>query len=430
MANLAIFAGIRKNIREMEDNERNVLTDMLLKMDFYDLYGKLAIPKKHDFASEVPELYRLCADSGGGFVNAALVEPFGLTIIEASACGLPIIATNDGGPVDIVAKCASGILVDAASSRNIGAAIREMLVDHEKWRSYSRNGIKGVRSHYSWASHCQRTVDSMKSLLPRKFPQKPAPPAAGACRPSFGGRLTSLKKMLITDIDNTLVGDRKLLAELLDLLHANRERIGWGVATGRSLEMTLDIMSEQQVPIPDILICSVGTEIYYGPDLRMDKGWQQHLNHRWRPGEINRALAGLEFLSPQGADGQRPFKISYFMPDDKELLDCVIRTLRDARLRCRIIYSHGKFLDILPARAGKGKAISYLKNKWGIAPANVMVAGDSGNDEDMLLSRCSSLVVGNHSRELDHLQGKRGIFFSRHQYAGGIIDGLKHYKFL
>lgn len=35
--------------------------------------------------------------------------------------------------------------------------------------------------------------------------------------------------MLITDIDNTLVGDRKLLAELLDLLHANRERIGWRV---------------------------------------------------------------------------------------------------------------------------------------------------------------------------------------------------------
>jgi len=430
MANLAIFAGIRKDISEMEDNERNVLTDMLLKMDYYDLYGKLAIPKKHDFATEVPELYRLCADSGGVFVNPALVEPFGLTIIEASACGVPIIATNDGGPVDIVANCRNGILVDVASSEKIGAAIRELLVDHTKWESCSRNGINGVRTHYAWESHCQRTVDCMKKLLPHKFQHRKSQLLAATDRSSFGARLTPLKKMLITDIDNTLVGDRERLADLLDLLHNNRDKIGWGVATGRSLDMTLDIMTEQNIPIPDILICSVGTEIYYGPDLRIDKGWQQHLNHRWRPEEIKNELARLDFLSSQGAEGQRRFKISYFMPEDKELLNTVIRTLRDARLRCKVIYSHGQFLDILPHRAAKGKAISYIKYKWEIAAENVMVAGDSGNDEDMLRSKCRGLVVGNHSKELDHLKGKRGIFFSRHNHAGGIIDGLIHYKFL
>ena len=104
IANLAVFAGIRQNIADMEDNERDVLTDMLLQMDKFDLYGRLAIPKKHDFATEVPELYRICAESKGVFVNPALVEPFGLTLIEASACGLPIVATNDGGPADIVKK--------------------------------------------------------------------------------------------------------------------------------------------------------------------------------------------------------------------------------------------------------------------------------------------------------------------------------------
>ncbi|MBW2472601.1 MAG: glycosyltransferase, partial [Deltaproteobacteria bacterium] len=84
IANLAVFAGIRQNISEMEENERAVLTDTLLQMDKYDLYGKLAIPKKHDFETEVPELYRLCAESRGVFVNPALTEPFGLTLIEAS----------------------------------------------------------------------------------------------------------------------------------------------------------------------------------------------------------------------------------------------------------------------------------------------------------------------------------------------------------
>jgi sucrose-phosphate synthase len=65
MANLAIFAGIRRDIDTMEDNERNVLTQMLLLMDKYDLYGKMAIPKKHNFEHEVPALYRIAAQKLG-----------------------------------------------------------------------------------------------------------------------------------------------------------------------------------------------------------------------------------------------------------------------------------------------------------------------------------------------------------------------------
>jgi len=64
-ANLAIFAGIREDIQTMEDNEREVLTEILLLMDKYNLYGKMAIPKKHDSELEVPELYRIAAESGG-----------------------------------------------------------------------------------------------------------------------------------------------------------------------------------------------------------------------------------------------------------------------------------------------------------------------------------------------------------------------------
>jgi sucrose-phosphate synthase len=65
IANLAIFAGIRGDIETMPDNEREVLTDILLLMDRYDLYGKMAVPKKHDSEYEVPELYRLAAAAGG-----------------------------------------------------------------------------------------------------------------------------------------------------------------------------------------------------------------------------------------------------------------------------------------------------------------------------------------------------------------------------
>ena len=430
MANLAVFAGIRKNIAEMEKNEREVLTDMLLKMDFYDLYGKLAIPKKHDFTTEVPELYRLCAESGGVFVNPALVEPFGLTLIEASACGLPIIATNDGGPVDIVANCENGILVDVEKPKEITEAIKELLADQDYWQTCSRNGINGVREYYSWESHCEKTTAKYRKLKPGKKRTGKQATKDKEAKSSFGKRLTGLSKLLITDIDNTLVGNKERLEDLLELLGKNSSSIGWGVATGRSLAMTLDIMTEQDIPIPDILICSVGTEIYYGPDLRTDKGWQQHLSHLWKPEAIRDVLGKLDFIQQQDAEGQRRYKISYYMEDDPELLAAVHHQLQDAKLRCQVIYSHGQFLDILPYRASKGRAIKYLKYKWDIAPENVMVAGDSGNDADMLRGRTCGLVVGNHSKELEELKGQKRIFFSDKEYAGGIIDGLIYYKFL
>jgi len=429
LANLAIFAGIRQDINSMEENEKAVLTDMLLQMDLHDLYGKLAIPKKHDFSTEVPALYRMCAQSHGVFVNPALVEPFGLTLIEASACGLPIVATNDGGPVEIVKNCDNGLLVDAKSTEEIAAAIRKILVGPELWENFSNSGINGVRSHYSWNAHCARTREQYCRALPecRENGLHEQTDNRQQHRPSFGKRLTGIQKLFITDIDNTLIGDNASLSQLLGLLEEHRQQIAWGVATGRSLELTLEAMTEYNIHIPDILICSVGTELYYGPDLRMDKGWQQHISHMWKPEQIKECLANFPWLVFQEAEGQRGHKISYYLENIDNRLDLVRSTLEEYRLRCQVIYSHGQFLDILPYRASKGKAVNYLQYKYEFLPRHVMVAGDSGNDIDMLSGRTRGLVVGNHSTELEHLKGSPRTYFAEGRYAAGIIEGLHHF---
>ncbi len=428
IANLAIFAGIRSNIKLMEDNEQAVLTDMLLQMDRYDLYGKMAIPKKHDFSTEVPELYRLCAESKGVFVNPALIEPFGLTLIEASACGLPIVATNDGGPVDIVKNCENGLLIDVGDHQKVSEALKSILIDQEQWTRFSNNGINGVRSHYSWAANCEQTIFHLNKFLPYKqMKEKTMEQQAVSSKPSFGKRLIGVDNLLITDIDNTLVGDNPSMRKLFDLLEQNRMQLAWGVATGRSLELTLEAMTEYSMPMPDILICSVGTEIYYGPNLRMDKGWQKHISLHWKPEQIKEALGSLEFLVFQEAEGQRGHKISYYLEEKEDRLALVHETLQFEGLHCQVIYSHGQFLDILPHRASKGKAIDYMRYKYEFSPRHVMVAGDSGNDEDMIDGHARGLVVGNYSDELEHLRTKRNVYFSELEYAAGIIDGLNHY---
>lgn len=428
IANLAIFAGIRKDISKMEENERNVLTEMLLLMDSYDLYGKLAIPKKHDFTLEVPELYRLCADTRGVFVNPALVEPFGLTLVEAASCGLPIVATSDGGPADIIANCDNGLLIDPTDSGQIAAACKKILVNREVWDRFSRNGIMGVRKHYSWDSHCSSTLevyDQAIAALP-----KPEREAMGRKAKAIGKRLTTVDRLLVSDIDNTLVGDEAAMKELLELLEANREMVGWGVATGRSLEETREVLAKHGIPDPDIVIAAVGTEIYYGPKFTLDNGWQQHLSHQWKPAVIRKALEKLDFVRPQESASQHPFKVSCFMDDQRDHLAQVHFALQEKKLHYTLEFSHGSYLDILPYRAGKGKALRYLSYKWNIPLNRIMICGDSGSDAQMLRGDTCGVVVGNYSGELEPLRGQRKLYFSKDEYAAGILDGIKHYKFL
>lgn len=425
MANLAIYAGIRRDIADMEENERGVLTDMLLMMDKYDLYGKMAIPKKHDFQLEVPELYRIAAASKGVFVNAALTEPFGLTLLEASAAGLPLVATDDGGPRDILANCENGLLVDPTNPKAVSAAIREIVAEPETWERYSKNGILNVRKHYTWETHAAVYTKELSRTLSRHaetVEEEARAPAA------IGRRLAKLNRFFITDIDNTLIGeDNSKLGELVQFLKENRNEIGFGIATGRTIDSALEILKEYDLPVPDIMITSVGSEIYYGEDRHVDKGWKAHLSHHWNREKIRNLLNDVDYLEYQEADTQRTHKVSYNMDPEKDRLTAIHNLLQENRCRYTLIYSHEQFLDILPQRASKGKAIRYISYKWNIPLANIMVAGDSGNDAEMLRGDTVGIVVGNYSRELEPFRRNRKIYFAEAHSAGGILEGMAHY---
>lgn len=427
MANLAIFAGIRKDIASMNDNERDVLTEMLLLMDKYDLYGKMAVPKRHDFDTEVPELYRLTASRGGVFVNCALIEPFGLTLIESSSCGLPVVATEDGGPRDIIRNCQSGILVNPTRPKEIARAIKTIIRDPELWRQYSRAGIVNVRKHYTWASHAKKYLETVRSLCQdrarEKRPKQEHPT-------STGRKLAAVRHALITDIDDTLIGgDPTGIQTFCNWLENHRSLVAFGVATGRSVDSATAILQQHGVPAPDIMMASVGSEIYYGPDLKPDQGWASHISHKWHRDRILELLRRFDGLEEQETSCQRPFKVSFNLTPSKDLVARIHTALSDANLHYQLIVSHGQYLDILPARASKGRALRYLAYKWEIPLKNFLVCGDSGNDEDMLRGASRALVVGNHRSELSALKGLKDIYFARAGHAEGIMEGIQHYGF-
>ncbi|HMN25495.1 MAG: HAD-IIB family hydrolase [Ignavibacteriaceae bacterium] len=424
-ANLAIYAGVRDDIATMEENEREVLTEILLLMDKYNLYGKMAIPKKHDTDFEVPELYRLAAKTGGVFVNAALSETFGLTLIEAAATGVPVVATEDGGPRDIIANCKNGIKVDVSDPKNISKALNKIFDDKELWNAYSENGIKNVKKYYSWQAHAEKYLYEANKILK-------AQSSAKDLFVSSGKKLLAMEKMIVSDIDYTLLGDDVALSNFKKTLKQMPQNIGFGVATGRVVESAIEAIKKNKISMPDFFITSVGSEIYYKrkDELVYSTGWDAHISHLWNRERIVELLSQFGFLKYQEKQNQRKFKISYYTSDNPKNINKVKQLLVDKKIKCSFIFSHGQFLDILPYRASKGKAIRYLAYRWNIPFEKVLVAGDSGNDMEMLKGELLGVVVANYSPELENLKGSRRIYFSDKNFAAGIIDGINHYNFI
>lgn len=424
-ANLAIFAGIRTDIQTMPDNEREVLTEILLLMDKYNLYGKMAIPKRHDTQTEVPELYRIAADTGGVFINAALTEPFGLTLIEAASCGVPVVATDDGGPRDIIQNCKNGLLVDVTNTKNISNAINKIIDDKNLWKQFSESGMKEVKKHYTWKAHVDSYLKEIEKIAgTRKDKDKVFAPV--------GRKLLDAEKLIVSDIDHTLLGDDKALKDFINLLARVDSGVGFAVATGRTVDSAFNVLKENNVPYPDIIISSVGAEVYYNYQGRLiySTGWDAHIKHQWNREKIKQLLSGFDFLQYQEEDTQRKFKISYYTSDVPENIEEVKSTLIKNKIKANVIFSHGQYLDILPYRASKGKAIRYLAYRWNIPYENILVAGDSGNDSEMLKGDLLGVVVANYSSELESLKGQSRIYFANREYAGGIIEGINHYHFL
>jgi sucrose-phosphate synthase len=424
-ANLVLVAGNRQEIRDLDKESRDTWKELLLAIDRYDLYGRVAIPKSHEPA-DIPDLYRLAALRGGLYVNPAFAETFGLTLIEAAASGLPLAVTSTGGPKDIVANCRNGVLFDAIDPAAIAASLREGLASRKRWREWSRNGLRGVRSFYTWSAHVERYLAQVRRIL-RKGRKRRRKDLA-ALRPGEASPFLRAERVLICDLEATLVGEPESMARLLAWIRRNRERVAFGIATGRKLDSTLWQLRKAGVDPPDLLITSVGSDIRYGPDWIPDAGWEHHISKGWRREELARVLRDVPGLRLQAQRALGPHKLSYHAnPARLPELSEIYGLLHRQGLRAKLVYSQSKFLDVLPAAASKGQAVRYLAIKWGLPLGRFIVAGDSGNDYDMLTGDTLGIVVANHSPELERLRGRERIHFAGLPFAAGIMEGMEHY---
>lgn len=422
LANLVIIAGNREDIRELNEGAQNVLTELLLVIDCYDLYGLVALPKHHS-SNEVADIYRLAANSKGVFVNPALTEPFGLTLLEAAASGLPLVATENGGPVDIIGNCHNGLLVDPLNGEAIAEALLQILEDNTLWQQFSENGLKNVAKFYSWDAHAHTYIQKIQPLVLKQeiLPKPTLLPTAGHYR----------KRAIFTAIDNTLLGDAEALAQFIQVVRQQHRKFLFGIATGRRFDSVLKILKTYGIPTPDVLITSLGTEIYYPPGFTADVAWNHHIDRGWTPQVLRRIIDRLPGITPQEKNQQSRFKVSYYYDANiAPSMEEILTLLRQQELSVNTTLSFGQYLDFVPARASKGLALRYVARQWNIPLEQVLVNGGSGGDEDMLRGNTLGVVVDNrHREELLILNDTDRVYFADGSHAWGILEAIAHYDF-
>jgi sucrose-phosphate synthase len=297
------------------------------------------------------------------------------------------------------------------------------LRDKTAWSQASRNGIQGVRRHYSWQAHVRQYLDNIAGLPAEHAPIPRELPASRTLR--------YRDRALYTDLDQNLLGDATALQRFIEVIRDNRKCVLFGIATGRRIDSALALMNKHNIPRPDVLISSLGTRIHYGQDLDVDDYWASHIEHNWSPRKIRRLLADLPGMGLQPKIEQTPFKISYYYDAQQApAVEDIIALIRKEELTANVIWSFGQFLDIVPSRASKGQALRYVAQRLDIPLEHTLVAGGSGADEDMMRGNTLAAVVANrHHEELSQLVDQDSIYFAGQPFAAGILEAIDHYDF-
>ncbi|WP_153731692.1 HAD-IIB family hydrolase [Sporosarcina obsidiansis] len=232
--------------------------------------------------------------------------------------------------------------------------------------------------------------------------------------------------LLATDLDHTLVGDPSSLSNLFTHYQKQQFDVALVYVTGRHLDSALNLIEKENLPIPNILITDVGAAVYLAPDWKEDEVWSAWINETWTPDEILRLSQNFPSLIKQDLPHQR--RISFTLdPDQAELVQAVKQNLKQHEILHHIVFSSGRDLDILPERSGKGKAVDYVLRKYAKPEVHVLLAGDSGNDAEMLSLDYPAVIVGNAQIELDELPFHPLLYRATEHYAAGIQEAWDYY---
>jgi glycosyltransferase involved in cell wall biosynthesis len=98
------------------------------------------------------------------FVSASIGEAFGLALLEAMGLGLPIVASDSGGPSEIIESGSSGLLVTGPTEESLSTAIETLVLDPEFGSRLGEAGRERVRRSFTAETMTRKLEDRLEEL--------------------------------------------------------------------------------------------------------------------------------------------------------------------------------------------------------------------------------------------------------------------------
>ncbi|HEX6965852.1 MAG TPA: glucosylglycerol-phosphate synthase [Gemmatimonadaceae bacterium] len=227
---------------------------------------------------------------------------------------------------------------------------------------------------------------------------------------------------LATDLDGTFLGGSE--ADRLALYRALRDTpdVRLAFATGRGVESVLPLLSDPLVPDPEFIIADVGATIVHRDGLRPVQPIQWEIDERWVGADaITRALNGIPGLERQPVPQER--RCSFLLEDASYIPEIQSRLMH---LDCDVLFSAGRYLDVLPRGVSKGATLRRLVEHLEIDPDNVLVAGDTLNDQSLFTQGFRGVVVGRAEAALRRATAALpDVLHASAPGAGGILEAVR-----
>jgi HAD superfamily hydrolase (TIGR01484 family) len=300
------------------------------------------------------------------------------------------------------------------------------------------------------------------------------------------GRPAAPPLLLVSDLDGTLVsseddgdaGTAAFAAWWAAAAVPAGSRLVYN--TGRALDLFEELAAAKAglLPRPDALIASVGTKVYWNRAKRegsngngsassnnaahrdglaceweedaaygaaLAAGWDLEAAREAAYAAL--AAAGRDAVHFRAASEMNEYKITLGAKSEvlESVLECIGTALTKAGVAHRLIVSGTgawRYVDLVPAGAGKLAALEHVRGALGFTPAATVAAGDSGNDLDMLRTEGvghAAIVVGNAQPDLlawarDEAAAaaagaRAGPVLARAAAAAGVLEGLAELGF-
>ncbi|XP_022730909.1 sucrose synthase-like isoform X2 [Durio zibethinus] len=161
LVNLVVVGGDRR--KESKDlEEKAEMKRMYELIEKYKLNGQFRWISSQMNRVRNGELYRYICDTKGAFVQPALYEAFGLTVVEAMTCGLPTFATCYGGPAEIIVHGISGFNIDPYNGDLAAGTLvnffEKCKADPSYWDKISQGGLKRIQEKYTWQIYSEKLL--------------------------------------------------------------------------------------------------------------------------------------------------------------------------------------------------------------------------------------------------------------------------------